>query len=121
MSLLRLLSGEQFGDSRISLKLARGIMRGDEAHDHGGVVARSIGTVLWSWLTYGHPPRLDPQRARSLPVPIATQEIARDLMRQDRKMQAIKEIRAVTGYDLRDAKDVAFALLYGIEVPPAAP
>ena len=81
-------------------------------------MARSIGTVLRSWFSTGLP-QLDPQRARSLPVPVEAQDLARDLMQQGRKIQAVKEIRAATGYDLRDARDVAFALLYGIEVPCA--
>ncbi|WP_037601328.1 hypothetical protein [Streptacidiphilus rugosus] len=62
-------------------------------------------------------PRLDPQRARNLPVPADAQKLVAELMREGRILMAIKEIRTATLYDFRDARDAAFAIHYGVEVP----
>ncbi|MFG2333992.1 hypothetical protein ACGFMM_30850 [Streptomyces sp. NPDC048604] len=58
-----------------------------------------------------------PERARTLPVPVEAQNEALKHMRAERQIQAVKVIRAATGYGLEDAVDVAVALLDGIEVP----
>ncbi|HEY9372302.1 hypothetical protein [Streptomyces sp.] len=50
-------------------------------------------------------------------MPVEAQHEAFKHMRAQRQVQAVKVIRAATGYGLEDAVDVAVALLDGIEVP----
>jgi hypothetical protein len=52
-----------------------------------------------------------------LPVPQAVQERARELVHQNKIEEAIKEIGASTGYERRDARCVALALLLSVTVP----
>ncbi|MDT0302526.1 hypothetical protein [Streptomonospora wellingtoniae] len=54
------------------------------------------------------------------PLPAPVVERARAVLAQGRRIQAIKELREATGYDLRTAKDVADAIGAGIAVPTLA-
>ncbi|MFE9814451.1 hypothetical protein [Streptomyces sp. NBC_00236] len=63
------------------------------------------------------PRSVDPRRARSLPVPAETQADARMFMLGGDTMRALKVILDATGYDLRQARDIVYALVHDIEVP----
>ena len=69
----------------------------------------------------GGPPRIprsvDPRRARALPVPAEAQADARMFMLGGDTIRSIKVIVDATGYDLRQARDIVYALVYDIEVP----
>ena len=58
-----------------------------------------------------------PERGLSLPVPAETQERVRVWMSQGRLIQAVKEVRDATGYNLEDCRDVAHAIFDGYAVP----
>jgi hypothetical protein len=60
-------------------------------------------------------------RAMRLPVPQAVQERARELVQQNKIREAIEEIRVSTGYERRDARGVALALLFSVTVPTGRP
>lgn len=63
------------------------------------------------------PRSVDPRRARALPVPAQAQVDARMFMLGGDRMRALKVILDATGYDLRGARDITYALVYDIEVP----
>jgi hypothetical protein len=63
------------------------------------------------------PRSVDPRRARALPVPVEAQADARMFMLGGDTIRAIKVIVDATGYDLRQARDIVYALVYDIEVP----
>ena len=63
------------------------------------------------------PSDVHPERGLSLPVPAETQERVRAWMSQGRIIQAVKEVRDATGYDLKDSRDVAHAIFHGYAVP----
>ncbi|MFE7110838.1 hypothetical protein ACFU98_16430 [Streptomyces sp. NPDC057575] len=60
---------------------------------------------------------MDPRRARDLPVPAKAQADARMFMLGGDTIRAVKVIVDATGYDLRQARDIVYALVYDIEVP----
>ncbi|MFC5914728.1 hypothetical protein [Streptomyces pulveraceus] len=60
---------------------------------------------------------MDPRRARVLPVPAEAQTDARMFMLGGDTLRALKVIVDTTGYDLRQARDIVYALVYDIEVP----
>ncbi|MEW1691400.1 hypothetical protein ACIQOF_07180 [Streptomyces sp. NPDC091265] len=60
---------------------------------------------------------MDPRRARALPVPAEAQADARMFMLGGDTLRALKVIVDTTGYDLRQARDIVYALAYDIEVP----
>ncbi|NJP75612.1 hypothetical protein HCJ99_33545, partial [Streptomyces sp. C1-2] len=57
---------------------------------------------------------MDPRRARALPVPAEAQADARVFMLGGDTFRALKVIVDATGYDLRQARDVVYALVYDI-------
>ncbi|WP_371604584.1 hypothetical protein OG345_38995 [Streptomyces sp. NBC_01220] len=63
------------------------------------------------------PRSVDPRRARSLAVPAEAQADARMFMLGGDTFRALKVILDATGYDLRQARDIVYALVYDIEVP----
>ncbi|GAA2461481.1 hypothetical protein GCM10010433_74670 [Streptomyces pulveraceus] len=63
------------------------------------------------------PRSVDPRRARVLPVPAEAQTDARMFMLGGDTLRALKVIVDTTGYDLRQARDIVYALVYDIEVP----
>lgn len=63
------------------------------------------------------PRSVDPRRARALPVPAEAQDDARMFMLGGDTIRAVKVIVDATGYDLRQARDIVYALVYDIEVP----
>ncbi|WP_406089078.1 hypothetical protein [Streptomyces sp. NBC_01013] len=60
---------------------------------------------------------MDPRRARELPVPADAQTDARMFMLGGDTIRAVKVIVDATGYDLRQARDIVYALVYDIDVP----
>ncbi|MEU9201211.1 hypothetical protein [Streptomyces sp. NPDC048332] len=60
---------------------------------------------------------MDPRRARALPVPAGAQADARMFMLSGDTFRALRVILDATGYDLRQARDIVYALVHGIEVP----
>ncbi|MFB6814409.1 hypothetical protein ACFCV8_07675 [Streptomyces sp. NPDC056347] len=60
---------------------------------------------------------MDPRRARVLPVPAEAQADARMFMQGGDTFRALKVIIDATGYDLRRARDIVYALVYDIDVP----
>ncbi|WP_158791173.1 hypothetical protein [Streptomyces sp. NRRL WC-3549] len=60
---------------------------------------------------------MDPRRARVLPVPEEAQADARMFMLGGDTIRALKVIVDTTGYDLRQARDIVYALVYDVEVP----
>lgn len=58
-------------------------------------------------------PPVSVQHALQTPLPPQTRDRTLELIRLGQKIQAIKELRAATGYGLRDAKDVVDALEAG--------
>lgn len=63
------------------------------------------------------PRSVDPRRARALPVPAEAQADARMFMVGGDAIRAVKVIVDATGYNLRQALDIVYALVYDIEVP----
>ncbi|MFC9860925.1 hypothetical protein ACWFRX_20115 [Streptomyces sp. NPDC055100] len=63
------------------------------------------------------PRSVDPRRACALPVPAEAQADARMFMLGGDTIRAVKVIVDATGYDLRQAQDIVYALVYDIEVP----
>ncbi|MFG2597511.1 hypothetical protein [Streptomyces sp. NPDC048462] len=63
------------------------------------------------------PRSVDPRRARTLPVPAQAQTDARMFMRGGDTIRAVKVVVDATGYDVRQARDIVYALVYDIEVP----
>lgn len=63
------------------------------------------------------PRSVDPRRACVLPVPAEAQTDARMFMLGGDTLRALKVIVDTTGYDLRQARDIVYALVYDIEVP----
>ncbi|MGW2111431.1 hypothetical protein [Streptomyces sp. NPDC001948] len=63
------------------------------------------------------PRSVDPRRARVLPVPAEAQADARMFMLGGDTLRALKVILDATDYDLRQARDIVYALVYDIEVP----
>lgn len=63
------------------------------------------------------PRSVDPRRARVLPVPAEAQTDARMFMLGGDTLRALKVIVDTTGFDLRQARDIVYALVYDIEVP----
>ncbi|WP_393055257.1 hypothetical protein [Streptomyces sp. LN549] len=63
---------------------------------------------------------MDPRRDRALPVPAEAQADARVFMLGGDTLRALKVIVDATGYDLRQARDIRYALVYDIEVPRGA-
>lgn len=63
------------------------------------------------------PRSVDPRRARVLPVPAEAQTDARMFMLGGDTLRALKVIVDTTGYDLRQARDIVYALVYDVEVP----
>ncbi len=63
------------------------------------------------------PRGVDPRRARALAVSAEAQADARMFMLGGDRMRALKAILDATGYDLRQARDITYALVYDIEVP----
>jgi hypothetical protein len=63
------------------------------------------------------PRSVAPRRARDLPVPSQAQVDARMFMLGGDTLRAVKVIVDATGYDLRQARDIAYALVYDVEVP----
>jgi hypothetical protein len=72
----------------------------------------------------GGPPKIprsvDPRRARTLPVPAEAQTDARMFMSGGDTFRALRVIVDATGYDLRQARDIVYALVYDVEVPTGA-
>ncbi|NED84614.1 hypothetical protein G3I76_31540 [Streptomyces sp. SID11233] len=60
---------------------------------------------------------MDPRRARALAVPAEAQVDARMFMLGGDRMRALRVILDATGYDLRQARDITYALVYDIQVP----
>ncbi|EGG49752.1 hypothetical protein SAMN05216260_11236 [Streptomyces griseoaurantiacus] len=77
--------------------------------------------MLWGNKKEGGLPRIprsvDPRRARALPVPAEAQADARVFMLGGDTFRALRVIVDATGYDLRQARDIVYALVYDIEVP----
>lgn len=63
------------------------------------------------------PRSVDPRRARALTVPADAQADARMFMLGGDTFRALKVIVDATGYDLRQARDIVYALAYEVEVP----
>lgn len=63
------------------------------------------------------PRSVDPRRARALPVPAGAQTDARMFMLGGDTIRAVKVIVDATGYDLRQARDIVYALVYDVQVP----
>lgn len=63
------------------------------------------------------PRSVDPRRARALPVPAEAQADARMFMQGGDTIRALKVVVDATGYDLRQARDIVYALVYDLEVP----
>lgn len=77
--------------------------------------------MWWGRKEAGGPPKIprsvDPRRARALPVPADAQADARMFIQGGDTIRALKVIVDATGYDLRQARDIVYALIYDIEVP----
>jgi hypothetical protein len=77
--------------------------------------------VLGGRRNQGGPPKIprsvDPRRARTLPVPAEAQADARMFMLGGDTFRALKVILDATGYDLRQARDIVYALVHDIDVP----
>lgn len=77
----------------------------------------SMGPRLRSWRARRQGWDPDIVRAVRLAVPRSAQDRARELIQQRNWEAAINEIRSATGYDRRDARCVALALMYAWKIP----
>ncbi|MFC8722935.1 hypothetical protein [Kitasatospora sp. NPDC057198] len=76
-----------------------------------------IGPMLRSWRAQKQNWDPDIAQALSLPLPRPAQERARALIQERDWEGAISEIRKATGYNRRDVRCIALALMYAWKIP----